>query len=750
MVKRNNYFRVFENEKVLNRVKYISNKNNKQEGYFITITLFWDKFILNELKKESKGIIFESKNHFLKKNKKIRYLSQIGYRLLNYILFSNLLFSNFLRYININDILKLDEKDISCLKIIKQNWNLLKQHLIKEGVDDIEIFMNCIFKDISNLLKSIETIPSFEILISIEKQIEKLIKDKIRNFNEYKRAYENFNNKFEKGDICTINNILSENYHWNLYNNEKYPFLKYFYYTKYPNENILKKDLLLTGNITPYPVIYSYIKRDINKINFLKNLSLFNEFNNLLLNHYSFKITRIYAKNKILENEKIYENNKNLCDNFIKMWNKYNKPTELNIKMPLEVFLLDKENNKKFIEFYNKFIDAQNTILEPLLDEKIRIAMFNEKDKEKVYIQNINEDNIINFNLEKEFKNFNNLILINSKRNIFTLSNNTINYNNYSDYIIDYDEIEKTLTNIFLANKKLFSNEITVINYKNDNYYNIIIPKFISTKIQIEISDDDKKYICLFYEKTLNNDLKNSLLFLKELEILINVLNDNKINESSVNKIIKINKKVKDLDKLKKFFLNKNNDEFVVGKLYNILIFFEKLIFEKIKNELKNYQKELTEEEKGNINQYYNNKENEIIENNISFISKEKVCIALRRLMTRYLIKIIIIDEDKEIMESLDNIVKYLLSPDLWDYSNEYFEKIKNILKNEFISFNITLNKALNFYEHLNGEKLDLTFSNYNNENEINNNNIDNSFISYGLVNDIQGLVEDNVGFEER
>ena len=684
----------------------------------------------------------------MKKNKKIRYLSQIGYRLLNYILFSNLLFSNFLRYININDILKLDEKDISCLKIIKQNWNLLKKHLIKEGVDDIEIFMNCIFKAISNLLKSIETIQSFEILISIERDIEKLIKDKIRNFNEYKRAYENFNNKFEKGDICTINNILSENYHWNLYNNEKYPFLKYFYYTQYPNENVLKKKLLQNENLSKYPVIYSYIKRDINKINFLKNLSLFNEFNNLLLNHYSFKITRIYAKKKILENEKIYENNKNLCDNFIKMWNKYNKSTELNVKMPLEAFLLDIEKNKKFIEFYNKFIGAQNTILEPLLDQKIKIAMFNEKDKEKVYIQNINEDNIINFNLEKEFKNFNNLILINSKRNIFTLSNNTINYNNYSDYIIDYDEIEKTLTNIFLANKKLFSNEITVINYKNDNYYNIIIPKFISTKTQIEISEDDKKYICLFYEQTLNNNLKNSLLFLKELEILINVLSENKINENSVNKIIKINKKVKDLDKLKAFFLNKNNEEFVVGKLYNILIFFEKLIFEKIKNELKNYQKELTEEEKGNINKYYNNKENEIIE---ACISKEKACIALRRLMTRYLIIIIIIDEDKEIMESLDNIVNYLLSPDLWDYPNEYFEKITKILKNDFISFNITLNKALNFYEYLNGEKLDLILSNYNNEIEINNNNnIDNSFISHSLVNDLQGLVEDDVGFEGR
>ena len=85
------------------------------------------------------------------------------------------------------------------------------------------------------------------------------------------------------------------------------------------------------------------------------------------------------------------------------------------------------------------------------------------------------------------------MILINSKRNIFNLSNNTISYNNYNNYDIDYNKIEETLTNIFLLNKKLFSNEINGITYKNDNYLNNIFPIFINTKAQIEITEDDKK-----------------------------------------------------------------------------------------------------------------------------------------------------------------------------------------------------------------------------------------------------------------
>ena len=105
-------------------------------------------------------------------------------------------------------------------------------------------------------------------------------------------------------------------------------------------------------------------------------------------------------------------------------------------------------------------------------------------------------------------------------------------------------------------------------------------------------------------------------------------------------------------------------------------------------------------------------------------------------------------------MESSDNIVKYLISPDLWDYPKDYFEKIQEILKREFILFNISLNKTLGFYEYLNSENIDLTFSNYNNDNEIidnnNNNIIDNSFASPSLNNDVQNLVDNNIGFDDR
>ena len=383
MVKRDNYYRLFKDDNTLNITK------QKKIGNFITIDSFWDDYVYEELKKEKKGIIMSnSEKHFLKDNKYIRGLSQIGYRLLNFILFSNLLFSSALGNI-LKGQLKLYCAEMSCIKMLETNWIKLEKELFKKGINNIEIFMNMIFKDITDLLCQIQSIHSFTDLITMEKKVENLIKLKISNYNQYKEKYRSYNDKYKKGDICSIDSLLSENNDWSLYNEKKYPFLQYFYYTNLPNERLIKA--YINNQKERFPVIYAYLNIKKAKINFLQFLPLYNKFHNLLLDLYSFRITRILSEKKIFKNEEIYLNNKVLCDCFIKVWNENNKQEQLNIDMPLKNFFIDNDN-KHFINFYNLFIKIQNEIIEPLIEQKVQNGILKESDKEKVPIQKINEN----------------------------------------------------------------------------------------------------------------------------------------------------------------------------------------------------------------------------------------------------------------------------------------------------------------------------------------------------------------------
>ena len=155
-----------------------------------------------------------------------------------------------------------------------------------------------------------------------------------------------------------------------------------------------------------------------------------------------------------------------------------------------------------------------------------------------------------------------------------------------------------------------------------------------------------------------------------------------------------------------------------------------------------------TEEQKKAISTYYSNENNKSIniniinENEIYTISKETISIALKRLITRYIIVLNILEEDIEtVKESKENIVKYLYSPDLWD-DWENLEKIKKILNKDFIPFNIGLNQALYFYEEVKCEKDKKDIFNLSN---IKENPIINDF-SNSFANDINSFNGINFG----
>ena len=96
----------------------------------MTLDKFYEEFVAEKLENDSKGINISKKAHFDKMDKPIRNQSQIGFRLMNLILYSHL-FSNAL--------FKSDEEifaseGLTYLDYIKGNWEKLKLLLNNQNI----------------------------------------------------------------------------------------------------------------------------------------------------------------------------------------------------------------------------------------------------------------------------------------------------------------------------------------------------------------------------------------------------------------------------------------------------------------------------------------------------------------------------------------------------------------------------------------------------------------------------------------
>ena len=115
----------------------------------------YKKEVIEPILKNSKyGINRISKNIFLKKDKNIRNMSQITYRLLNFLLYNHLFYANCLDYISNQQMKNYLHENMSCLEIIREDWKLLKEALEVKNIASIQIFINLIFKRLSDLIKN--------------------------------------------------------------------------------------------------------------------------------------------------------------------------------------------------------------------------------------------------------------------------------------------------------------------------------------------------------------------------------------------------------------------------------------------------------------------------------------------------------------------------------------------------------------------------------------------------------------------
>ena len=729
-IQRENYFRILYDDEEYDNLNNNKDKRNMLKKInYMTRETFKQKYI-EPLYKREKGLNKIDENKFKKDNKIIRNLSQISYRLLNYILYSHLFFAKL-----ITDSKHFDDylpKGMTWFSTINECFILLKKELENKGIKKTEIFMNLVFKELFNKLHDKECIDKYDDLIDFEDDLEKIIQEKIQKLKESIDKWEEMEKKDCK-DKTSAMALLKELYDKDDYDKKEYPYYEYFYYSDYPDENYIE-GFLEHKDKNEYPILIKYLEykkysKKEDKFYSSDNLITFNKTLNLF-NEYSHEITREKAETQRINNSEIYYQNPELIEKFIELYNKCDfKYKDLNAnKNYLSDFVLDENNiyGKTYKKIYKEFVERQNTELEKLLDIKSKQGKYNSKCMIKINIQQIKEDEIFTYNIFKKL-NFFEVMFNASYRKVI----DTLKYENYNEFVIFLDLLEEEMTDLLLGNKKLLNCDLIEFKYKNEEFsyqINDLITNFESKYNTQEIDNNDKIVIYDFIRtydgnndkyKSIINDFVNLIEYLYKIKIDEN----EKIKIDENTKIYEVLKNLKGVSNdFKNIFKEKN--DLNVKKISNIYDYYLKLLFKYVKKDIENYQEKKVFEEK-NISKTKQDKEkkekkeekqgfnldDKTIKKLDDFFSKEDLTItkeSLAEALRLFMSIILYREEDKEnrIKLNKNNIVGYLKEQDLWENNNikikdEKFDDNLSTIK----SFKIKIKEIICLYYYLTDNK---------------------------------------------
>ena len=153
--------------------------------------------------------------------------------------------------------------------------------------------------------------------------------------------------------------------------------------------------------------------------------------------------------------------------------------------------------------------------------------------------------------------------------------------------------------------------------------------------------------------KKLLNEEKNNALVLKDNSRIIEVLEKfTKVSDDFTN-------------------LFKENDSLILSKTTYLFEYYRDLIFSKIKYELKEFQKELENEQKDSIKNCFEKQ---------TTITEKIFKAAIRAFIVLFLI----LEKDKEnnIKQNECNIINYFDIPDIWDITTSSIGNFKEELNN--------------------------------------------------------------------
>ena len=678
---RKGHYRIFKNkedkENEMNKYK-ITNEmipNKTMEEYMTQII----EPLINE---EKPGLNIVTKNLFLSLYRKYRNISKISYRLLNFIIYNYLFFSNCLGYISDEDLKNncLIE-NMSCLEIIESDWNLLKEALQEKSINSIEIFMNIIFLKLSdslNIDKSLKTIKERDLL---EDEVEAIVKESINNYKNYKELYleDNLNLlKLKKDNIkVVVNEMISPD----KYSEDKFPYYKYFMYTKYPNKNDFTKEFDKIGEIYKYkyPLLNQIISNEsqLKKIKYLNDI---NEFCNYMIDYYSFKISREKANETSLKDIEFKDFTNEQLTKFCNAWKEIYKYAEdykgnkINQKELSDndklIYFLNDNKDMHIAAVYQLFISWQNTFLQNIYNANayngiLHFYVYNLKNR--IPIQEAKQSQILSF----DDVNLGEIISRHWKRD------------NFNNIIYDFDLIEKELGELILPEKCLFDeNKLRFVSFWFENNTNIFTT-FSEKYHQEELTEEQKEKIKSFFK-----DIKDKHKMLTSFHYLINYFNNYEHDDKEIiNKILeKESEYIKIDENINNFFKEEIQEKFNVNQLVNVYLYFEEIFFEEIKKE------------KFNNNKIFEKIENEKIYNIKNIIKEISNKIDLLNALKRYVLRYLI-DEHYLIKNSNNNISLELERQELWNVDENKLNEIKNILNKEIKNFDIKVKEVFLIYE---------------------------------------------------
>ena len=604
--------------------------------------------------KPEKGIIKDlEKNEFVKSDS-IRDIDIIAFRLMNFILYSYLLGGYILNNISkeeANNYLVENLSPHTLFGIVKKNWELLQVSLKEKGIENVQVFLNMIFDDLIEKIKTLEKVDTLEKLNNFEKDVNKYIIDiigKKEKIEELNKGYQSINNDNLNLYPESIKEIILQHYDPSYYDPKLYPDFQYYYVSEIHDfKTFINQFKSSRENEDKYAIINMLINEDDDLIQNaikLKNLSKINNLTNILLDIYSYKIGREEGSTKILKNELKYIEEimkdeesfeKTFITPFFEGWNgikekctqykcrslldKKEEALKLNIGSYLSYFLVDdgERGGGMFLaSAYDNFIAWQNNFINSVINKNKMNGILNSyvsQLEQEIDIQDAKEDEILDIN-KNTYKNLNDLIRSCSMRNILE-KGNKINYEKYNEIGYNYDFIEEELAKKILPGKKKFKNNIKLMTYLyegfrggNSKVLNEYMAKYPSRELNKIEKDSLIGFISENKSKGIYNDVFASLQILMneiikenyELTTLIYQIIENLPKYSINAQLVKLlqDKYEVDIDQELKLFS--------IDCLIPFLEFFESLCWEEIKQNIcEDYKLKLSDENKKYIIEYF-------------------------------------------------------------------------------------------------------------------------------------------------
>ena len=723
-----------------------------------TLEEFKTQFVDKYLKEKHKGIISDFTVEVFEKNSPVRGMNNITFRVLNFILYSFLLSSYLLNNLSEEEMKAYLVENLfphTLFGIIKKGWDLLNNSLKNIGIENVQTFLNMTFDKIIEIMEKYSSMGRVEDFDNFEKEVNDYIIEIIKNKNNI----ENMNKNYQKdnSELLSFNpqsmkEIIQAKFDPSNYDKDKYPDMNYYCISNINNFNSFAKAFNTSEeNKKNYALINILINKDSeltqNAIN-MKSLLNINNLENVLLNIYSFKISREDGKVKKFKDEITHINelynefssikldkdefNKQYIAPFLKSWDtikktsiqykcrilrdldKGEKPLEMSTDNTLNYYLVDdgdKEGGMFLAAAYQNYIIWQNNFINEITsknDIKGILNSYVSKLNQEIFVQEATKDEIININ-DNTYKTFNELISTHSMRNIFD-KNNKINYKNYNEIKYDYDLIEDELGKLILPGLKKFkTDKINFITYLFEGFRggnSTILVDYNTKYIQRELIEEEKQSLYNLLEGNNNSQFYNDVF--ASLQILMNeIIKQNYEQDHFIYKIIEnlpnyiiLNENLKNLFKSKFEYADPNKKIFTINSLVSIFEYFESLCWNEIrKNVPPDYQLNLAEEPKKFIIDYF-----EKIKKEEKVINVKNFTIALRRLISRSLA-----GSRQEADIKFDSALKlYIFRPDLWPLGfvdNDAFEmQILEIARDD-----ILIGNCYDLYNILEGD-------NYNEE----------------------------------